>query len=121
MPLSSLHQQLTQIASRFQRFECVECADAIRQFLNTQGIPGKQILLFTGSTQKPFCNIYCDLLQQNISINGRHTAIVVNLNGQEWVFDNIHPQGISRVDWINSFYSPVLDLGGEFQMTETEF
>ncbi|MGG6269074.1 hypothetical protein ACQ4M3_32900 [Leptolyngbya sp. AN03gr2] len=35
-------------------------------------------MLFTGNTQKPFCNIYCDRLNQNISINGRHTAIAVS-------------------------------------------
>jgi Papain fold toxin 2 len=121
MQLRSLHPQITEIASRFQRFECVDCASAVQQFLSTQNIPGTQIFLFTGSTQKPFCNIYCDRLQQNISINGRHTAIAVDIDGQELIFDNIHPQGISRVNWINSFYCPIQDLGGNFQLTETEF
>jgi hypothetical protein len=37
------------------------------------------------------------------------------------IFDNIHPQGISRVEWMNSFCSPIQDLGQDFQITETEF
>ena len=117
----SLSLQVVKIATRFRLFECVECAATIRQFLIAQHIPGKQINLFTGSTQKPFCNIYCDRLQQNISFNGRHIAISIAIDGQERIFDNVHPQGISRVDWINSFYSPIQDLGGDFQITETAF
>jgi hypothetical protein len=114
-------RQITAIASRFQLFECVECASAIRQFLIRQNLPGKQISLFTGTTEKPFCNIYHDRLGQNISLNGRHEAISVEVEGQELVFDNIHPQGISRVNWINNFYSPIQDLGQNFQVAETEF
>jgi hypothetical protein len=44
-----------------------------------------------------------------------------NLYGQELIFDNIHPEGISRVNWINNLYCVIQDLGGEFQITETEF
>jgi hypothetical protein len=117
----SLAQQITAIASRFQLFECVECASTIRQFLIRQNRSGKQISLFTGTTEKPFCNIYHDGLGQNISLNGRHEAIAVEVEGQELVFDNIHLQGISRLDWISSFYSPIQDLGQDFQVTETEF
>jgi hypothetical protein len=116
-----LHQQITVIAARFRLFECFECAAAIQQFLNTQQISGKSILLFTGNTKEPFCNIYHERLQTNISTNGRHAAIAVEINGQELIFDNIHPQGISRVDWINNLYCPIQDLGATFQITETEF
>ena len=84
-------------------------------------IPGREINLFTGSTEDPFCNIYHEVLQQNISINGRHYAIAVEIDGQELIFDNIHPEGISRVNWINNLYCVIQDLGGEFQITETEF
>jgi len=118
---SNLRQQITEIASRFRLFECIDCATAIRQFLIEQNIPGMQISLFTGSTEEPFCNIYHDRLQQNISLNGRHTAIAIAIEQQELIFDNIHPEGISRVDWIGNLYCPVQDLGGSFQITETEF
>jgi hypothetical protein len=80
-------------------------------------ISGKQVSLFTGSTEDPFCNIYHERLRQNISINGRHEAIAVEIDAQELIFDNIHPEGISRVDWINNLYCPAQDLGGNFQIT----
>ncbi|WP_445636670.1 papain fold toxin domain-containing protein [Nostoc sp. DSM 114161] len=67
-----------------------------------QNISGKQISLFTGSTEDPFCNIYHERLQQNISINGRHEAIAVEIDAEELIFDNIHPEGIPKVDWINN-------------------
>lgn len=116
-----LHQQITAIANRFHLFECVECAAAIKQFLMRQNISGKSISLFTGNTKEPFCNIYHDGLQENISTNGRHQAIAVKIDGQELIFDNIHPEGISRVNWIKNLYCPIQDLGADFQITETEF
>ncbi len=118
---SELRQQITVIANRFRLFECVECAAAIQQFLIGQNISGKFIQLFTGNTKEPFCNIYHEHLQENISTNGRHEAIAVEINGQELIFDNIHPKGISRVDWIGNLYCPMQDLGATFQTTETEF
>lgn len=117
----SIHERITAIAEGFPIFSCFDCAAAIRNFLIEHQILGKQIFLATGSTQKPFCNIYCDRLHQNISINGRHNGIAVLIDGQELVFDNIHPQGISRVKWIDSFSSPILDLGQDFQITEADF
>ncbi|MEH2059750.1 MAG: papain fold toxin domain-containing protein [Nostoc sp.] len=45
----------------------------------------------------------------------------VEIDGQELIFDNIHPEGISRVSWINNLYCPAQDLGGNFQITETDF
>ncbi|MEH2307907.1 papain fold toxin domain-containing protein [Nostoc sp.] len=54
-------------------------------------------------------------------MNGLHEAIAVDVDGQELIFDNIHPEGISRVNWINNLYCPALDLGGNFQITETDF
>ncbi|MEI1378319.1 papain fold toxin domain-containing protein [Nostoc sp. UHCC 0926] len=103
---ASIHSQLSAIAQQFPIFECVPCAIALRQFLIDQNISGKQITLFTGSTEDPFCNIYHKRLRQNISINERHEAIAVEIDGQELIFDNIHSDGISRVDWINNLYCP---------------
>ena len=118
---SSLQQEITTIAQTFPVFSCFDCAETIRNFLMSRNIPGRQIFLSTGTTQKPFCNIYCDRLQRNISINGKHTAIVLTINQQELIFDNIHAQGISRIEWTDSFYSPIQDLGQNFQITEIEF
>ncbi|MEH1787731.1 papain fold toxin domain-containing protein [Nostoc sp.] len=121
MTKASIHSQLSAIAAQFQIFECVPCAIALRQYIIDQNISGKQVSLFTGSAEDPFCNIYHEHLQQNISINGRHEAIAVEIDGQELIFDNIHPEGISRVNWINNLYCPAQDLGGNFQITETKF
>ena len=121
MTNNDIVRQLHDIAEQFHIFECVPCAMALRQCLINQKIPGREINLFTGSTEDPFCNIYHEVLQQNISINGRHYAIAIEINGQELIFDNIHPEGISRVNWINNLYCVIQDLGGEFQITETEF
>lgn len=118
---ANLQRQLNEITQRFQIFECVPCATALRQFLMEQGVAGKQISLFTGSAEDPFCNIYHERLQQNISINGRHEAICVEMDGQELMFDNIHPEGIFRTEWMKNFYCPAQDLGKNFQITETQF
>lgn len=121
MPNSELHQKLTAIAQKFQLFECIECATALKQFLISQNISGKLIAIYTGNTKKPFCNIYHDRLQQNISTNGRHVGIAVEIEGRELIFDNLHPEGIVRVDWIKNLYSPIQDLGGDFQIEENTF
>jgi hypothetical protein len=118
---NTVQPQITAIASRFQLFECIECATAIRQFLVKQGISGSQVTLFTGSVKNPLCNIYHERLQQNISVNGRHTAIAVEIAGQELMFDNLNPEGISKVNWMRDFYCPIQDFGGNFQITETAF
>jgi Papain fold toxin 2 len=58
----SLRRDIAAIANRFQLFECVDCADAIQQFLMQQSISGKRIKLFTGTTKQPFGNIYHERL-----------------------------------------------------------
>lgn len=93
-----IHQQITAIAESFQLYECIECATAIKEFLVSQNKTGKMISINTGSTKKPFSNIYHDRLQQNISTNGRHMAILVEIKNKELIFDNIHPKGVSRLD-----------------------
>jgi phosphopantetheinyl transferase len=120
MHSSELRQQIERIARGFELFECVQCAQAIRQFLREKGITGKQIQLSTGSGRKPYCNIYHEDLKENISQNGRHAAIAVVIDGEEVIFDNIHPQGISRRAWLSKLYSPIKDLGRDFQVRESD-
>jgi hypothetical protein len=80
-----------------------------------------QIQLSTGSVRKPYSNIYHEDLEENISQNGRHEAIAVVIDGEEVIFDNIHPQGIARQAWLSKLYSPIKDLGRDFQVTESDF
>jgi Papain fold toxin 2 len=116
-----LRQQITQIASRFQLFECVDCAKALTEFLTQRGIRGKHIKLYTGKAKGKYGNIYHDGLQRNIATNGRHEGILIEIAGQEIVFDNIHHQGISREMWMKNLHCLAMDLGGGFEVTEVEF
>jgi hypothetical protein len=45
---SELHQQINKLAQEFHLFECIQSAEAIKQFLIKQGIGGQPIQLFTG-------------------------------------------------------------------------
>lgn len=58
---------------------------------------------------------------KNISVNGRHEAISVDINNEELIFDNLHPQGILRQDWLNNLYSLINDMGEDFQIAEVDF
>ena len=119
--VDNLREALKAIAEQYKIFECVPCSEALRQFLVAHNISGKQISLFTGSTEDPFCNIYHEELQKNISINGRHVAIAILVEEQEIVFDNIHPGGIIKTQWLDNFYCPIQDLGGQFEIAESSF
>lgn len=90
-------------------------------FLVEQGIQGKQIKLDTGSQDDRYGRIYDDSVGQLISTTGLHEGIEVEINGQKLVFDNLHPDGIIRSDWINNFYTPIIDEGGQFQIAEIDF
>ncbi|MDF5725503.1 MAG: papain fold toxin domain-containing protein [Rhizonema sp. PD37] len=116
-----LRQQITRVASCFGLFECDTCALALTEFLIKSNIQGKQIKLYTGSAKGKYGNIYHENLGQNIATNGRHEGIIVNIGGQELVFDNIHHEGIPRENWIANFYCLALDLGGDWEFTEINF
>ena len=47
-------------------------------------------------------NIWSDIMQTNISTNGRHQAVQV----RNMVFDNVHKNGIEYNKWIKDFFSP---------------
>jgi hypothetical protein len=40
--------QIKAIVDRYENFKCVECASNIKDYLTSQGIPGKRIKLYTG-------------------------------------------------------------------------
>jgi Papain fold toxin 2 len=119
--IPTLRTQLSELASQFRLFECIPCAQALQEFLMQRGISGKRIKLYSGSSEDPFCNIYHEILQESISTNGKHEAIAVVIEREELIFDNLHPQGVIRAQWIQNFYCAMLDLGEAFQVTESEF
>ncbi|MBL1209137.1 papain fold toxin domain-containing protein [Geminocystis sp. GBBB08] len=121
MSNEQIRQQIVKIATQFSIFQCQECANQIEQFLRENKLNGKRIKLNTGNSEVPYGNIYHEGLQQNISTNGHHQGICVIINSEELVFDNIHHQGIPKEIWLNNFYCPIKDFGGNFQVIEIEF
>jgi hypothetical protein len=114
---------LRAIASQYENLKCVECASAIEDYLVSQGIHGKHIKLFTGTTIGRSSYIYDDSVPgEPISLNGCHQGIVIAINAVEIVFDNHHPNGVPRNEWMNNllFYGKV-HLSQDFQVTEEEF
>ncbi|MEM9276616.1 MAG: papain fold toxin domain-containing protein [Cyanobacteria bacterium P01_F01_bin.143] len=118
---NELHQQITSIANSFKVFECKACAKAIQDLLTYQGISGKLIKLYTGREKGKYGNIYHEKLKRNIATNGCHQGVAVEFSGVELIFDNLHPQGITRKEWLNNFYCIAIDLGSGFEITEIEF
>ncbi|WP_269086171.1 papain fold toxin domain-containing protein [[Phormidium ambiguum] IAM M-71] len=109
------------MASGFGIFDCIPCARAIKEFLVERGVQGKHIKLDTGSQDPLYGRIYDDSVGELISTTGHHEAVVVEIEGEEIVVDNIHPEGILRSVWMQNLYSPILEVGRKFQITEQMF
>jgi hypothetical protein len=116
-----IRQQIASIASNFKLFQCKDCALAIMEFLITRNISGKHVKLYTGRSAGKYGNIYHDRLGSNISTNGRHEGVAVEIGGEEIIFDNIDCKGVSRQEWLDNFYCVAMDLGGGFEITEINF
>ena len=66
--------------------------------------------------------IYDDSMGLAISENGSHEGVAVVIEGVEIVFDNHHPNGISRDEWLaNLQFHDQLWAGKSFEITEEEF
>jgi hypothetical protein len=116
-----IYQQIVTLASRFGVFDCIPCSRAIKQFLVERGIQGKQIELDTGSQDPIYGRIYDDSIGELIATTGHHEGIAVEIDGEEIVFDNLHPEGLPKTIWRQNLYSPILEVGRDFQVTEINF
>jgi len=114
-------QEVVRIASGFGIFDCIPCARAIKEFLVEQGVQGKHIKLNTGSQDPVYGRIYDDSIGELIATTGHHEGVIVEIEGEEIVVDNIHSEGIPRSVWMQNLYSPILEVGREFQVTEKMF
>lgn len=116
-------QQIKEIIRKYKNLECVECAQAIQEYLISQGISGKRIKLYTGSAIGRNSYIYDESVSGDaISFNGRHQAIAIILNEVEIIFDNHHPDGLNREEWLpNLLFYNKLYYGQQFEITEEEF
>jgi hypothetical protein len=94
--LAEIRQEVTKIASGYGVFQCVECSQAIKEFLIARNISGKQIKLDLGRQDLPWSVIYDLRREQQIANNGYHEGIVIVIDGQEIVFDNIDYSGVIR-------------------------
>jgi hypothetical protein len=100
----------------------VECALAIKEFLISQGIPGKHIKLDLEFQDLPWSVIYDLRREQQIATNGHHEGIAIVINGEEMVFDNVEHDGVPKEEWLQNFTSPTVELGrGSFNLTEKDF
>jgi hypothetical protein len=116
-------QQIKEIIRRYKNLECVECTQTIQDYLITQGIRGKRIKLYTGSAIGRDSYIYDENFSRDaISVNGRHQGIAIIINEVEMIFDNHHPDGITREQWLaNLLFYRKLYYGQQFQITEEPF
>ena len=114
-------QEVIGIASSFGIFDCIPCARAIKEFLIEQGVQGKQIKLDTGSQDPLYGRIYDDSVGELIATTGHHEGIILEIEGQEIVFDNIHFEGIPKLIWMQNLYSPILEIGEDFKIVEIPF
>ena len=120
--LEQIRVKITEIASSYGVFQCVQCSQAIKKFLISINVKGKQVKLDVGRRDLPWSVIYDLRRGQQIATNGYHEGIAIIVDGEEIIFDNIDYQGVSRQEWLDNLTSPTVELGmGSFQITEEEF
>lgn len=120
--LEEISQQIAKIASLYGVFQCVECSQAIKEFLQFRNLPGKQIKLDLGRQDLPWSVIYDLRRGQQIATNGFHMGISITVEEEEIVFDNIDYSGVTRQEWLQNLTSPTLELGmGSFKIEEEDF
>ncbi|WP_081694764.1 MULTISPECIES: papain fold toxin domain-containing protein [Planktothrix] len=57
-----------------------------------------------------------------ISETGYHEGVIIIIDGVEIVFDNHHPQGLSKGEWLANFqFFGKIHLGQELIITEEDF
>ncbi len=101
-------QEIHDIISKHKNYECVECAAEIEAYLRKQGIHGEGIKLDTVKQRKQDDYIYDDSQPLKaasdyiVSENGHHEGIAIKINGEEKVFDNLHPDGVPTQQWMNN-------------------
>lgn len=91
-----ISDELTRIANKYDDFQCVECADEMKSFLDAKGVKYKQVEIQYG----PFKNgriVYSDSLGKAVSYNGYHTGILYK--GK--IFDNLFKSGIESSKWVD--------------------
>jgi RHS repeat-associated protein len=100
----------SRVAAKFKIGECDICAVNVKAELMRKGIHGKHIRISTPSNRGVNGNIWSDTAGELISYNGFHEANVIEINGVEMVFDNVHPGGIPKAGWYADMDTPLGDF-----------
>ncbi|MBC6474846.1 MAG: hypothetical protein GDA48_20290 [Hormoscilla sp. GM102CHS1] len=98
--LDEIRQEIATIASRYGVVQCVECSQAIKEFLTSIKVKGKQVKLDLGRRDIPWSVIYDLKREQQIATNGYHEGISITIDGEEMIFDNIDSSGVRREEWL---------------------
>jgi Papain fold toxin 2 len=100
-----IYREVGKITANFELYKCVECAKAVMQWLQENGIQGKVILIRTKK-----CKEYYILsprlerrgINDSITLNGKHYGVKV----RGLVFDNFSTEGLTEEYWIRDFHCP---------------
>jgi hypothetical protein len=113
---------IADISNRYPNLKCVECAKAMKTYLKSQKIPGKHIKLYTGEQRCLNDGIWDESVNMQISENGRQEGIAIDMGGVEMVFDNHHPNGVPKEEWLkNLVCHDKIFVGREFIIDEYPF
>lgn len=114
----------TAIAIEYTNLQCIQCALAIKTYLIVQKIKGKLIKISAGA-DLDFRNsfLYDDSIPGDaISETGYHEGVSVIIDGVEIVFDNNHPDGLPKPQWLANFqFFGKIHLGQELIIIEESF
>ncbi len=118
------HFNQSKTATGYTNLECIQCASAIKTYLIAQKIPGKLLKISTGA-DLDFRNsfLYDDSIPGDaISETGYHEGVSVIVDGVEIVFDNNHPTGVRKEQWLANFqFFGKVHLGQELIIIEESF
>jgi uncharacterized protein (UPF0371 family) len=100
-----IYREIGKITANFELYKCDECAKAVMQWLQENGIQGKVILIRT-KKRKEYYILSTRLdrrgIDDSITLNGKHYGVEV----RGLVFDNISTEGLTKKSWIKDFHCP---------------
>lgn len=92
-----IYQEVGKIVAKFNLYKCDECANAVMQWLQENGIEGKIIFIRTTKRKEYYIlskRLECRGINESITLNSKHYGVEVR--GR--VFDNLSTDGLTRQD-----------------------
>ena len=108
MTKDEIFTEIAQIAASYELYQCVECADAIKQWLKQNNVNGVHLQVSTVGRIKILVSNRWKNGEESISQTGIHQGI--ETSGK--VFDNLSTEGLDRDSWLADFEcaSGILDV-----------